>query len=80
MAHSCNPYEDVANSLMRPKQHLTGLRSDSSLQYEMEKAHRDGKVAIRRAPSYGKTLANVLKAKVVAGKATPRTRLTILSV
>jgi hypothetical protein len=55
-------YEDAVDSLTRLAQHLNGLRSGTSLQYDLARAHRDGKVAIRRRPSYGnKTFANVLE-------------------
>jgi len=67
---SGDPYEDAVDSLTRLAQHLNGLRSGTSLQYDIAKAHRDSKVAIRRRPSYSKTFANVLETKVVKGKAT----------
>lgn len=55
-------YEDAVDSLTRLAQHLNGLRSGTSLQYDLARAHRDGKVAIRRRPSYGsKAFANVLE-------------------
>ncbi|KAH9017314.1 Fusaric acid resistance protein-like-domain-containing protein [Lactarius pseudohatsudake] len=60
---SGDPYEDAVDSLTRLAQHLNGLRSGTSLQYDLAKAHRDGKVAIRRRPSYGKTSADVLETK-----------------
>ncbi|KAH9170931.1 hypothetical protein EDB89DRAFT_2071384 [Lactarius sanguifluus] len=60
---SGDPYEDAVDSLTRLAQHLNGLRSGTSLQYDLAKAHRDGKVAIGRRPSYGKTFANVLETK-----------------
>ncbi|KAH9053366.1 Fusaric acid resistance protein-like-domain-containing protein [Lactarius vividus] len=60
---SGDPYEDAVDSLTRLAQHLNGLRSGTSLQYDLAKAHRDGKVAIHRRPSYGKTFANVLETK-----------------
>lgn len=66
---SGDPYEDAVDSLTRLAQHLNGLRSGTSLQYDLAKAHRDGKVAIRRRPSYGKTFANVIETKAVKGKA-----------
>ncbi|KAH8993429.1 Fusaric acid resistance protein-like-domain-containing protein [Lactarius akahatsu] len=45
--------------------HLNGLRSGTSLQYDLAKAHRDGKLAIRRRPSYGKTFVET-KGKAVS--------------
>ncbi|KAI9437537.1 Fusaric acid resistance protein-like-domain-containing protein [Lactarius indigo] len=60
---SGDPYEDAVDSLTRLAQHLNGLRSGTTLQYDLAKAHRDGKVAIRRRPSYGKAFANVLETK-----------------
>ena len=42
-------YEDAVDSLTRLAQHLNGLRSGTSLQYDLAKAHRDGKrVSLRR--------------------------------
>lgn len=47
-------YEDAVDSLTRLAQHLNGLRSSTSLQYDLAKAHRDGKkVGIRRRVSEG---------------------------
>jgi hypothetical protein len=40
-------YEDAVGSLNRLAQHLNGLRSGTSLQYELTKAHGDGKVVLR---------------------------------
>ncbi|KAF8269290.1 Fusaric acid resistance protein-like-domain-containing protein [Lactarius quietus] len=68
-----DPYEDAVDSLTRLAQHLNGLRSGTSLQYDLAKAHRDGKVAIRRgSTSYGnKTSAkNVLETKGKAAEDT----------
>jgi hypothetical protein len=67
--NSGDPYEDAVDSLTRLAQHLNGLRSGTSLQYELAKAHRDGKVAIRRRS----TFANVLETELVKGKATTST-------
>jgi hypothetical protein len=67
--NSDDPYEDAVDSLTRLAQHLNGLRSGTSLQYELAKAHRDGKVAIRRRS----TFATVLEADLVKGKATTST-------
>jgi hypothetical protein len=61
---SGDPYEDAVDSLTRLAQHLNGLRSGTSLQYELAKAHRDGKVAIRR----GSAFATVLETGVAKGK------------
>ena len=65
-----DPYEDAVDSLTRLAQHLNGLRSGTSLQYELAQAHRDGKVAIRRHSVHGNTLANVLETELAKGKAT----------
>ena len=54
--NSDDPYEDAVDSLTRLAQHLNGLRSGTSLQYELAKAHRDGKVAIRRGSSFATVL------------------------
>ena len=62
--NSGDPYEDAVDSLTRLAQHLNGLRSGTSLQYELAKAHRDGKVAIRR----GSAFATVLETGVAKGK------------
>jgi hypothetical protein len=48
-----DPYEDAVDSLTRLAQHLNGLRSGTSLQYDLVKAHREAKVAIRRHSAYG---------------------------
>ena len=48
-----DPYEDAVDSLTRLAQHLNGLRSGTSLQYDLVKAHRDAKVAIRRHSTHG---------------------------
>jgi hypothetical protein len=63
---SGDPYEDAVDSLTRLAQHLNGLRSSTSLQYDLAKAHhRDGKVAIRRS-----TFTNPLETDLlVKGKA-----------
>jgi hypothetical protein len=47
-----DPYEDAVDSLTRLAQHLNGLRSGTSLQYDLVKAHRDAKAAIRRHSAY----------------------------
>jgi hypothetical protein len=63
-----DPYEDAVDSLTRLAQHLNGLRSGTSLQYDLAKAHRDGKVALRS--SHGKaSFANVVEPNGVKGKA-----------
>jgi hypothetical protein len=41
-------YEDAVDSLNRLAQHLNGLRSGTRLQYELTKAHRDGKIVLKR--------------------------------
>jgi hypothetical protein len=50
---SGDPYEDAVDSLTRLAQHLNGLRSGTSLQYDLVKAHRDTKVPIRRHAARG---------------------------
>jgi hypothetical protein len=72
---SGDPYEDAVDSLTRLAQHLNGLRSGTSLQYDLVKAHRDTKVAIRRHSAHGGggggggTFKNVLETELVKGKA-----------
>ena len=67
-----DPYEDAVDSLTRLAQHLNGLRSGTSLQYELVKAHRDHKVAIRRHSAYGSNLSkNTLETELAKGKMTP---------
>jgi hypothetical protein len=39
-------YEDAVDSLNRLGQHLNGLRSGTRLQYELSKAHMDGKIRL----------------------------------
>jgi hypothetical protein len=39
-------YEDAVDSMNRLAQHLNGLRSGSRLQYDLAKAHRDGKLVL----------------------------------
>ncbi|KAI0319004.1 Fusaric acid resistance protein-like-domain-containing protein [Amylostereum chailletii] len=43
------PYEDAVDSMTRLGQHLNGLRSGITLQYDIAKAYRDGKLAKRRS-------------------------------
>ncbi|KAI0250127.1 Fusaric acid resistance protein-like-domain-containing protein [Lactifluus subvellereus] len=65
-------YEDAVNSLTRLAQHLNGLRSGTSLQYDLAKAHKDGRLAIRRGSSFnshGRTFSNMLETELVKGKA-----------
>jgi len=64
-----DPYGDAVNSLTRLAQHLNGLRSGTSLQYELAKAHRDGKVAIRRQSVHGHMVTSVLETELGKGKA-----------
>ena len=67
-----DPYEDAVDSLTRLAQHLNGLRSGTSLQYDLVKAHRDHKVAIRRHSTYGGSMnRNALETELAKGKATP---------
>jgi hypothetical protein len=67
-----DPYEDAVDSLTRLAQHLNGLRSGTSLQYDLAKAHKDRRLAIRRRPSltsHSKPFTNVLETEFVKGKA-----------
>jgi hypothetical protein len=64
-----DPYGDAVDSLTRLAQHLNGLRSGTSLQYELAKAHRDGKVAIRRQSTHGHVVTSVLETELAKGKA-----------
>lgn len=41
-------YEDAVDSMTRLAQHLNGLRSGSRLQYDLAKAHRDGKLVLKK--------------------------------
>src|SRR6266478_4314691 len=66
-----NSYEDAVDSLTRLAQHLNGLRSGTSLQYDLVKAHGDTKVAIRRHSAHGgTTFTNALETELAKGKAT----------
>lgn len=63
-----DPYEDAVDSLTRLAQHLNGLRSGTSLQYDLVKAHRDAKVAFRRHPAYGGSMnRNTLETELAKG-------------
>ncbi|TFY82398.1 hypothetical protein EWM64_g1610 [Hericium alpestre] len=42
------PYDDAVDSLTRLAQHLNGLRSGTSLQYELAAAHKEGRVTIKK--------------------------------
>ncbi|KAG2365373.1 hypothetical protein BDR07DRAFT_1398873 [Suillus spraguei] len=42
------PYEDAVGSLTRLAQHLNGLRSGTRLQYELTKAHSEGRLTLKR--------------------------------
>jgi hypothetical protein len=67
-----DPYEDAVDSLTRLAQHLNGLRSGTSLQYDLAKAHKDGRLAIRRRPSvtsHSRAFTNVRQTELVKGKA-----------
>ncbi|KAH9991812.1 Fusaric acid resistance protein-like-domain-containing protein [Russula vinacea] len=64
-----DPYENAVDSLTRLAQHLNGLRSGTSLQYDLVKAHWDAKVAIRRHSHGGSTFTNALETELVKGKA-----------
>ena len=63
-----DPYGDAVDSLTRLAQHLNGLRSSTSLQYDLAKAHRDGKIAIRRASAAGSAFTNALETELAKGK------------
>jgi hypothetical protein len=63
-----DPYEDAVDSLTRLAQHLNGLRSGTSLQYDLVKAHRDAKGSIRRHSVYGSMNRNVLETELAKGK------------
>ena len=65
---SDDPYENAVDGLTRLAQHLNGLRSGTNLQYELAKAYRDGKVAIRRGSTFAN--ANVLETELAKGKRT----------
>ena len=67
-----DPYEDAVDSLTRLAQHLNGLRSGTSLQYDLVTAHRDAKVALRRHSAHGggSTFTNGHESEPVKGKAT----------
>jgi hypothetical protein len=55
---STKAYEDAVDSLNRLAQHLNGLRSGTRLQYELTKAHSDGKVVLKNRPLWGKAHQN----------------------
>lgn len=65
-----DPYEDAVDSLTRLAQHLNGLRSGTSLQYDLVKAHRDARVAIRRHSIQGGSNVNrnTLETELTKGK------------
>jgi hypothetical protein len=66
-----DPYEDAVDSLTRLAQHLNGLRSGTSLQYDLVKAHRDAKVFVRRHSAYGSNMnRNALETELAKGKVT----------
>lgn len=44
-------YEDAVDSLNRLAQHLNGLRSGTRLQYDLTKAHAEGKVVLKNRTS-----------------------------
>jgi hypothetical protein len=69
---SSDPYEDAVDSLTRLAQHLNGLRSGTSLQYDLVKTHRDAKAAIRRhsACGGGSMNRNTLETELAKGKVT----------
>jgi hypothetical protein len=63
-----DPYEDAVDSLTRLAQHLNGLRSGTSLQYDLVKAHRD----IRRHSAHGGSSMNrnAFETELAKGKVT----------
>jgi hypothetical protein len=66
-----DPYEDAVDSLTRLAQHLNGLRSGTSLQYDLVKAHRDAKIAFRQHSAYGGSVnRNTLETELAKGKVT----------
>lgn len=52
-------YEDAIDSLNRLGQHLNGLRSGVSLQHELIKGHREGKVILKNALNKSPAMASV---------------------
>ncbi|KAG1889875.1 Fusaric acid resistance protein-like-domain-containing protein [Suillus subluteus] len=46
-------YEDAVDSLTRLAQHLNGLRSGTRLQYELTKAHSEGRLTLKRRDPSG---------------------------
>jgi hypothetical protein len=69
--HSGDPYEDAVDSLTRLAQHLNGLRSGTSLQYDLVKAHRDAKASIRRHTAYsGSMNRNTFETELAKSKVT----------
>ncbi|KAI0267057.1 hypothetical protein BC834DRAFT_872327 [Gloeopeniophorella convolvens] len=52
-----DPYEDAVDSLTRLAQHLNGLRSGTSLQYDLARAHQKGRFASRNEHAKGKGAA-----------------------
>jgi hypothetical protein len=67
-SRSGDPYEDAVDSLTRLAQHLNGLRSGTSLQYDLVKAHRDVRVSTRRHSAYGSNInRNALEAELAKG-------------
>jgi hypothetical protein len=53
------PFEDAVDSLTRLGQHLNGLRSGITLQYDISKAYRDGKLAMKKRSFRGKPRISV---------------------
>lgn len=47
-------YEDAVDSMTRLAQHLNGLRSGSKSQYDLAKAHRDGKLVLKKLSANAK--------------------------
>ena len=70
-------YEDAVDSMNRLAQHLNGLRSGTRLQYELTKAHLEGKIILknrsadelkRDIPSFSKKLGREVR-EAMKGKA-----------
>lgn len=47
-------YEDAVDSMNRLAQHLNGLRSGTRLQHDLAKAHREGRIELRKKRKNGK--------------------------
>ncbi|OAX36222.1 hypothetical protein K503DRAFT_695534 [Rhizopogon vinicolor AM-OR11-026] len=63
-------YEDAVDSLTRLAQHLNGLRSGTRLQYELAKAHSEGRLTLKRRDQTNG------KGRVPSGYTTPMSKRT----